>query len=442
VANDAPEARPTFTHHDHGGPDGLPTFEIRLANDPASFGKWIAPPVAIKPGATYRCRLWQRVADVAHPHLSAPAMLTFRGQAVPPWPRPWVPAAVNRRRPASGRDPELVDRHYLRPVPGGDGTWQALELTVQAPEQAATVEIEGWLRYAPGARAWYAGATVEAVAPRSQRMVTLGTVRATPREGSTLDENRQLLARLVAAAADQGAQVVCLPENGVSAGTGLTHREHAERLHGPTVAALGRVAAERGVYVVAQFHERDAHRLHNTAVLLDRRGGIAARYRKMHLTTSEWENGIVPGGGPVVVDTEMGRLGMLICFDLHFPEAARLTALAGAEVIFGPTVGDRWPERRDAVTRAHAVANGVYVVTSLVKHPSDIVDTEGRLIAQAAAPNSVAVATVDLDYKATVEGRIAGPDNGTSPSSYWPSRRTDLYAAGNERRPTDEWWGR
>ncbi len=260
VANDAPEARPTFIRHDQGGPGGLPSFEIRLADDPASFGKWIAPPVAVRPGETYRCRLWQRVADVAHPHLSAPAMLTFRGQAVPPWPRPWVPAAVNRGRPASVQDPELVDRHYLRRVSGGDGEWQALELTVQAPEQASTVEIEGWLRHAPGARAWYAGATVEEAAPLPRRVVTLGTVRATPREGSTLDENRQLLARLVAAAADQGAQVVCLPENGVSAGTGLTHREHAEPLHGPTVEMLGRAAAEKQVYVVAQFHERDGHR--------------------------------------------------------------------------------------------------------------------------------------------------------------------------------------
>jgi len=186
----------------------------------------------------------------------------------------------------------------------------------------------------------------------------------------------------------------------------------------------------RGVSVVAQFHEREAHRIHNTAVLIDPRGQIGARYRKMHLTTGEWENGIVPGSGPMVIDTVLGRLGMLICFDLHFPEAVRQTVLAGAEVIFGPTVGDRWPDRRDAVTRAHAVANGVYVVTSMVFHPSDIVDTEGRVIARAIEPNSVAVATVDLDYKATVEGRSQGPDNGTSPGSYWPARRTDLYGTG------------
>ena len=116
-----------------------------------------------------------------------------------------------------------------------------------------------------------------------------------------------------------------------------------------------------------------------------------------------------------------------MCFDLHFPEAVRQTVLAGAEVIFGPTVGDRWPERRDAVTRSHALVNGVYVVTSLVYHPSDIVDSEGRLIARAAEPNSVAVAKVDLDFKASVEGRSCGPDNGTAPGSYWPARRQDLY---------------
>jgi predicted amidohydrolase len=427
VANDAPAALPHFTAHERGGVAGGPSHEIQLADDPASFGKWIAPAFPMRGGATYRCRLWQRTDGVAHPQLNAPAMLTWRGDRAPAWSRPWNPANVDRGRDASADATLLVERQYLKPTAVTDGDWRLLELIVRAPDEATEAEIEGWLRHAPGARTWYSGAALEEVPPQPKRVVTLGTVRAVPHSGTTLDENRQLLAQLVEAAADQGAQVVCLPENGVSHGTGLPHREFAEPLHGPTVDVLGRVAAARGVYVVAQFHEREAHRIHNTAVLLDPRGNIAAQFRKMHLTTGEWENGIVPGDGPVVADTEIGRLGMLVCFDLHFPEAVRQTVLAGAEVIFGPTVGDRSPERRDAVTRAHAVANGVYVVTSLVFHPSDIVDTEGRLIARAEAPNSVAVAAVDLDYKATVEGRSRGADNGTAPGSYWPARRTDLY---------------
>ena len=427
VANDAPPARPTFTSHPDGGPHNTPSFEITLSDDLASFGKWISPPLAVRPGATYRLRLWQRTEDLPHPELSAPALITWRGPTAPPWSRPWTPDVVNRGRAQSSEDSQLVERHYLRPTPERQSGWTLLETTMRAPDQATTVELEGWLRFAPGARASYSGATLEEVPALPRRLVTLGTVRATPPPGSTLEDNRQLLVRLVEAAAAEGAQIVCLPENALVHNTGLRSDEAAEPLDGPTVSLLSRVAAERNVYVVAQFPERRGHHLHNTAVLLDRQGQTAAVYHKMHLTIGEWERGIVPGVGPVVAETELGRLGFLVCFDLHFPEASRLTTLAGAEVIFGPTVGDRWADRRDAVTRAHAVTNGVYVVTSLVSHPSDIVDTEGRRIAQASQSNSVAVATVDLDYKATVEGRSQGPDNGTAPNTYWPTLRRDLY---------------
>ena len=428
VANDAPAALPRFARREAGGVDGGGCLEIALADDTASFGKWISPPPAVRAGATYRCRVWQRTEGVAHPEMSAPAMLTWRGEAAPPWSRPWNAEVVDRGRDGVLPGEQLVDRRHLAPVRGGDTDgWRLLELVGQAPEGATVAELEGWLRFAPGGRGWYVGGTLEEVPAQPPRVVTLATARVTPTPGSTLEDNRRLMARLVETAADQGADVVCLPENALVDQTGLMSSQAAEPLDGPTVSLLGRVAAERRVWVVAQLPERDGHRLHNTAVLLDRQGAVAARYRKMHLTTGEWERGMVPGDGPVVAKTEIGRLGMLVCFDLHFPEVARLTALAGAEVIFGPTVGDRWPERRDAGTRAHALANGVFVVTSLVKHPSDIVDPEGRLLAQAAEPNSVAVATVDLDYKATEAGRMIGPDNGTSPGSYWPGRRRDLY---------------
>jgi predicted amidohydrolase len=264
------------------------------------------------------------------------------------------------------------------------------------------------------------------VPARPPRLVTLGTVRATPQGTSTLDDNRRLLARLAAQAHDAGAGIVCLPENAVIHATGLSYQEAAEPIPGPTTDVLGRVAAERGTWIVGQVIERQQHRLYNSAVLLDRGGRVAAVYHKLHPTTGELECGVVPGDGPVVVETDVGRVGLLVCYDLHFPESSRATALAGAEVIFGPTVGDRSDERRDAVTRAHALTNGAFVVTSLVSHPSDIVDPEGRLLATAREPNSVATARVNLDYKETVEGRMIGPASGQHPGVYWAERRPDL----------------
>jgi predicted amidohydrolase len=309
---------------------------------------------------------------------------------------------------------------------GGTEGWSLLELTMRAPEQAEMVELELWLRFAPGGRVWWRGAEVGEVPARAPRLVTLGTVRATPEGKSTLDANRRLLAQLAEQAAGAGAGIVCLPENAVFHATGLSYQEAAEPVPGPTTEVLSRVAAERRIWIVGQVIERQEHRLYNSAVLVDREGRIAAVYHKMHPTTGELECGVVPGAGPVVAETDFGRVGLLVCYDLHFPESARLTAQAGAEVIFGPTVGDRWPERRDAVTRAHAVTNGVFVVTSLVNHPSDIVDPEGRLLATASEPNSVATARVNLDYKETVEGRLIGPAGGQHPGVYWAERRPDL----------------
>jgi predicted amidohydrolase len=188
------------------------------------------------------------------------------------------------------------------------------------------------------------------------------------------------------------------------------------------------VAADRRVWIVAQFPERDGHHLYNTAVLIDRHGRIAAHYHKMHLTLGELEAGMVPGEGPVVAQTDFGQVGLLICYDLHFPEATRLTALAGAEVIFGPPAGDRWPARRDCGTRAHALANGVFLVTSLIDDPSDIVDLDGRVLATAEAPNSIATARVDLDYKETPAGRALGIGSALrNGGAYWTCRRPDLY---------------
>jgi predicted amidohydrolase len=306
--------------------------------------------------------------------------------------------------------------------------WRLLATTLRAPQQAEAAELELWLRHAPGARAWWAGAALDEVPDRAHRVVTLGTVRATPPAGGTVEANLTLLAHLADEAAGAGADVVCLPETATYHGTGLRSVEAAEPLHGPTAAALGRVAAARRCWIVAQLPERQGHRVYNTAVLIDRAGRIAAHYHKMHLTCGELEAGLVPGEGPVVAETDFGRVGLLVCYDLHFPEAPRLAALAGAEVLCGPTAGDRWPERRDAGNRAHALANGVFLVTSLVQGPSEIIDPDGRVLATAAAPNSVATARVDLDDKDTPEGRSRGIGSALhNGGAYWMCRRADLY---------------
>jgi N-carbamoylputrescine amidase len=151
----------------------------------------------------------------------------------------------------------------------------------------------------------------------------------------------------------------------------------AEPIPGPTTEALAALAAELGVVVVASLFERRAPGLyHNTAVVLDRDRGLVGRYRKMHIPDDPGyyeKYYFTPGDlGFTPVDTSVGRLGVLVCWDQWYPEAARLMTLAGAEVLLYPTaIGwdpsdppEEQARQADAwrtVQRAHAIANGLPV---------------------------------------------------------------------------------
>ena len=178
-----------------------------------------------------------------------------------------------------------------------------------------------------------------------------------------------------------GAQVVCLPE--LFRTPYFCQREDpalfdlAEPIPGPTSDALARIAREVGVVIVASLFERRAAGVyHNTAVVLDADGALRGRYRKMHIPDDPlyYEKFyFTPGDlGFAAFDTAVGKVGTLVCWDQWYPEAARLTALAGADVLFYPTAIGWHPSEKAAhgeaqvtawqvMQRAHAIANGVYV---------------------------------------------------------------------------------
>jgi N-carbamoylputrescine amidase len=182
-------------------------------------------------------------------------------------------------------------------------------------------------------------------------------------------------------AARLGANVVCLPE--LFRAQYFCQREDlrlfdlAEAIPGPSTARLAEVAREARVAIVASLFERRAAGLyHNTAVTLNADGAIAGVYRKMHIPDDPLyyeKYYFAPGDlGFQAVDTAFGRVGSLVCWDQWFPEAARLTALQGAEVLFYPTAIGWHPAEKErygeaqydawqTIQRAHAIANGVYV---------------------------------------------------------------------------------
>ena len=198
-----------------------------------------------------------------------------------------------------------------------------------------------------------------------------------------MELNKQNLVKGIYECAKQGAELVVLQElhNGLyfCQVEDTDNFDQAEPIPGPSTEMFGAVARELGIVLVLSLFERRAAGLyHNTAVVIEKDGSIAGTYRKMHIPDDPayYEKFyFTPGDlGFQPIDTSVGRLGVLVCWDQWYPEAARLMALAGAEILIYPTaIGGETSDtdaektrQRDAwqtVQRGHAVANGIYVVT-------------------------------------------------------------------------------
>jgi N-carbamoylputrescine amidase len=215
----------------------------------------------------------------------------------------------------------------------------------------------------------------------SERILDVALVQE--RDHGSVAANRAVIAGRVAEAADRGARLVLLQE--LHDGAYFCQRQavaefdRAEPIPGPGTEFLGALAKRHGVVVVGSLFERRAAGLyHNTAVVLEADGRLVGRYRKMHIPDDPGFNEkfyFTPGDlGFQPIDTSAGRLGVLVCWDQWYPEAARLMALAGAELLLYPTaIGwdpsdtqDEKDRQRDAWMlshRGHAVANGLPVLS-------------------------------------------------------------------------------
>lgn len=200
--------------------------------------------------------------------------------------------------------------------------------------------------------------------------------------GDDPDANVETAVRFVRDAAKQGANVVCLPELFRSRYFCQTedHRcfDLAEPIPGPTTQRMSALAKELGVVILASlFEKRAAGIYHNTLAVLDADGSPLGIYRKMHIPDDPlfYEKFyFTPGDlGFRVFDTKYAKAGTLVCWDQWYPEAARLTAMKGAEILFYPTAigwhpgekteyGEAQHESWELIQRSHAVANGCYVV--------------------------------------------------------------------------------
>ncbi len=224
------------------------------------------------------------------------------------------------------------------------------------------------------------------------RYITVGSVSRFP-QGRDSTERHDEAASLLERAARLGAEIVAFPEIFHHINLPGTPEDHAQPLDGPSLTRMGEEARRHGVHVVWPLFTREEGRLYNSAVLLGPTGKVIGVYHKMFPTIGEIESGITPGEGPGVFDTDLGRMGMVICFDLNFPEAMYGTAEAGAEVIFFSS----W-YRGGLQTEMWAFLTGTYLVSAILNELGRIVDISGQVLAESTY-ESIITRCINLDRK-------------------------------------------
>lgn len=284
--------------------------------------------------------------------------------------------------------------------------------------------------------------------------VVLGLVQMAMSDDQA-DNMRRAVAGVREAAA-KGAKVICLPELFLSRYFCQVedHRffQLAEPIPGPSTTSLGALAKELGVVIIASLFEKRAEGLyHNTTAILDADGKYLGKYRKMHIPDDPnyYEKFyFTPGDlGFRSWDTQHAKAGVLICWDQWYPEAARLTALTGAQILFYPTaIGWLIPEKAEygaaqqasweTIQRSHAIANGVYVVAvnrvGVEPGPNQGIEFWGGSFV--AAPNGEIIAKAGTGEETIVvevdTGRV------DVARTHWPflrDRRVDAYGGMTSR---------
>jgi len=265
-------------------------------------------------------------------------------------------------------------------------------------------------------------------------------------------ENRAMALTRIRDAAARGAQIICLQElfTSVYFCQVEAHKyfELAEEIPGPTTEACCALAAELGVVIIASiFEKRSAGLYHNTAVIIDADGKLLGKYRKMHIPDDPlfYEKFyFTPGDlGFKAWQTRFGRIGVCVCWDQWYPEAARLTALAGAQILFYPTAigwhpgekghyGKRQHDSWETIQRSHAIANGCYVaVPNRVGHEApdggDGIEFWGQSFVAGTSGQIIAKASVNKEESLLVPLDLAKVD---VTRTHWPflrDRRIDAY---------------
>jgi len=333
----------------------------------AVFGGWERLYPNLKGGTWYRLEVRYRASGLEYEPLQLPVRLV------------WQTAAGER----AGRP----DYAWQTTTVAGE---RVVTLDAPAPHGAGAVKVQLLLQNAPRGKVTWRDIRLTAVAAPAARNVKVATIRLHPKGADPVAAFLQLAQKEVAG----GTDVILLPEGVTMVGTGKSYADVAETIPGPTTARLAALARDKQAYVVAGILEREGHAIYNTAVLMDRAGRVAGKYRKVYIPREELEGGITPGSSYPVFDTDFGKVGLLICWDVQYADPARALAMQGAELLLMPIWGGSLE-----LAQARAIENHVYLASSGYDFPSMLIDPLGKTLVRTEKDGTVATSTIDLSQR-------------------------------------------
>lgn len=293
----------------------------------------------------------------------------------------------------SGR--QIGRAEYPITIPGKTADQrQSIAAPYQVPEGVTRARIELIYRWDADGQVRFGNITFNKTTSPPPRMVKVATIHHRPRNTQGPAENLEQFGTLIKEAAQQQVDIVCLPEAITLTGTGQNYVSVSEPIPGPSTEFLGKLAREHDLYLVAGLLEKSGEAVYNTAVLIGRDGSLVGTYRKVSLPREEIEGGVTPGDTLPVFKTDFGTIGMMICWDVTFPETARNLASKGAEMIFLPIAGGNL-----TLAKARAIENQLYLVSSTYDMKTAVFNPEGEMVVEATEDSPVAVVEIDLNKR-------------------------------------------
>ena len=266
------------------------------------------------------------------------------------------------------------------------------------------------------------------------RPITVSTIsmaldpNRTAENPCTVKQNLTQAAKLIRVAASRKSDVICLPECFGTMHMFIGVAEQAQPVPKGEIARFAASMAKRyRVHLVVPLLEKRGRKVLNSTYVFDRKGAILGRYDKTHLPIGEREDA-VPGNTFPIIRTEFGKVGILTCYDLNFPEAARILKIKGAEIIFWPTMWSGPSEYFcEATLRVRAMENLVYFASANYVRAdrgsparnSYIVNWDGAILASTGPFEGVATAQIDLDARKVMQATEANMMRG--------HRRPEIY---------------